>query len=92
LNEGDGKKREGNGKKNQKNVGNSYYFEAIEMCKWWLNFFSNGVMARDLSKTKMGNKICIINLSKQLWSSLRRWEKKHCFQPRKLLIETLKKL
>jgi hypothetical protein len=28
-------------------------------------------------------------LRKQLWSGLRRWEKKHCSQARKLLIETL---
>jgi hypothetical protein len=39
--------------KRQKNVRNSYYFRTIEMCKWWPKKFSNGVVARDLSKTKM---------------------------------------
>jgi hypothetical protein len=75
--------------KKQKNVGNSDYFGIVEMCKWWLKKFSNGVVARDLSKIKMGNKNCIINYSNQLWSSLMRWEKKHYSQAKKLLIETL---
>jgi hypothetical protein len=60
-----------------KKMGNSYYFGTVKMCKWWLKKFSNGVVAKDLSKTKMGNKSCIINYSKQLWSSLRCWEKKN---------------
>jgi hypothetical protein len=45
--------------KRQENVGNFYYFGVVEMCKWWLKKFPNGVVARDLLKIKMGKKVAL---------------------------------
>jgi hypothetical protein len=64
-----------------------------EMCKWWLEKFSNEELSRDSSKKKMGDSVWsrryIISSNKQLWPNLRCWEKKHCSQVIKLLIEAL---
>jgi hypothetical protein len=46
LNEGDGSKREHDGRKKEV-WGILLYFGAIKMCEWWLEKFSNGELSRD---------------------------------------------
>ncbi len=50
----------------KRSMWNSYYFGVVTMCKWWLKKFSNGVVAKDPSKTKMGD----TKLYFQLWYTI----------------------
>jgi hypothetical protein len=59
LNEGDGSKREHDGRKKEEVWGIFFYFGVVKMCKWWLEKFSNGKLSRDSSKKGMGD-ICLL--------------------------------
>jgi hypothetical protein len=61
------------------------------MCKWWLKKFSNGVVKRDLLKTRMGNKSCIINYNKAILVKLKVLEEKTLFSSKKTIDKNLVK-
>lgn len=77
--------------KKDKKRGNSYYFGVVKMCKWWLKKFSNGVVKRDLLKTRMGNKSCIINYNKEILVKLKVLEEKTLFSSKKTIDKNLVK-